>query len=122
MALNAAQHVIGSQRYEEFAIPREWVPAIERSWHAYRDDQTGGFTLFGRMDLSYDGVGPPKLLEYNADTPTACLEASVAQWQWLQAVRPSSDQFNSLHEQLIAILAKAARAVECITVAFRCGG
>src|SRR5688572_3075560 len=34
MALNAAQHVIASQRYEEFAIPREWVPAIERSWHA----------------------------------------------------------------------------------------
>ncbi|HYM47065.1 MAG TPA: glutathionylspermidine synthase family protein, partial [Burkholderiaceae bacterium] len=24
MALNAAQQVIGSQRYEEFAIPREW--------------------------------------------------------------------------------------------------
>ena len=37
MALNAAQQVIGSQRYDEFAIPREWVPAIERSWHAYRE-------------------------------------------------------------------------------------
>jgi len=106
MTLNAAQHVIGSQRYEEFAIPREWVPAIERSWHAYRDNRPAGFTLFGRMDLSYDGVAPPKLLEYNADTPTACLEASVAQWHWLQAVRPSSDQFNSLHEQLIAIWQK----------------
>lgn len=106
MALNAAQLVVGSQRYEEFAIPREWVPAIERSWHAYRDNRPDGFTLFGRMDLSYDGVAPPKLLEYNADTPTACLEASVAQWQWLQAVRPSSDQFNSLHEQLIAIWQK----------------
>ncbi|MBC8120160.1 MAG: glutathionylspermidine synthase family protein, partial [Burkholderiaceae bacterium] len=50
---------------------------------------------------AYDGASPPKLLEYNADTPTACLEASVAQWHWLQAVRPAADQFNSLHEKLI---------------------
>ena len=102
MALNAAQQVVGSGRYDEFAIPGEWVPAIEQSWNAYRADQPEGFTLFGRMDLSYDGASPPKLLEYNADTPTACLEASVAQWQWLQSVRPNADQFNSLHEQLIA--------------------
>ncbi len=101
MALNAAQHVVGSQRYEEFAIPREWVPAIELSWDAYRGGRPDGFTLFGRMDLSYDGKSPPKLLEYNADTPTDCLEASVAQWDWLQAVRPAADQFNSLHEKLI---------------------
>ena len=101
MALNAAQQVVGSQRYEEFAIPAEWVPAIEQSWNAYRSDQPAGFTLFGRMDLSYDGAAPPKLLEYNADTPTACLEASVAQWQWLQAARRDADQFNSLHEKLI---------------------
>ena len=100
MALNAAQHVIGSQRYDEFAIPREWVPAIEQSWNAYRSDAPEGFTLLGRMDLSYDGASPPKLLEYNADTPTACLEASVAQWRWLQAVRSEADQFNSLHEKL----------------------
>jgi glutathionylspermidine synthase len=53
------------------------------------------------MDLAYDADQPPKLLEYNADTPTACLEASVAQWQWLQAVRPDADQFNSIHEKLI---------------------
>lgn len=101
MALNAAQHVVGSQRYEEFAIPQEWVPAIEHSWNAYRSDRPDGFTLFGRMDLSYDGASPPKLLEYNADTPTACVEASIAQWHWLQAVRPDADQFNSLHEKLI---------------------
>ena len=101
MALNAAQQVVGSQRYEEFAIPAEWVPAIEHSWNAYRSDQPAGFTLFGRMDFSYDGASPPKLLEYNADTPTACLEASVAQWQWLQAARRDADQFNSLHEKLI---------------------
>ena len=59
-------------------------------------------SLFGRFDFAWDGKGPPKLLEYNADTPTALLEASVAQWRWLeQAIRPANpdaDQFNSLHE------------------------
>jgi len=57
--------------------------------------------LYGRMDLSYDGRRPPKLLEYNADTPTALFEAAVVQWYWLEESRPKSDQFNSIHEKLI---------------------
>jgi glutathionylspermidine synthase len=101
MALNAAQHVVATGRWEEFAVPSEWVPAVEASWQARMEGSSDAFTLFGRMDLSYDGHGPAKLLEYNADTPSACLEASVAQWEWLQAVRPAADQFNSLHEKLI---------------------
>jgi glutathionylspermidine synthase len=102
MALNAAQHVVGSDRFEEFAIPPLWRPLVAQSWQAHLDRKPHGFSLFGRMDLSYDGSNPPKLLEYNADTPTACLEASVAQWDWLQAVHPEADQFNSIHERLIA--------------------
>ncbi len=111
MALNAAQHVVGSGRWEEFAIPAEWVPVVEASWRARGDGSPDAFTLFGRMDLSYDGRGPAKLLEYNADTPTSCLEASVAQWEWLQAVKPDADQFNSLHEKLI----EAWRALRAAT-------
>jgi len=109
MALNAAQQVVASKRYQEFAIPNEWTARIEREWQAFLDGGATGFSLFGRMDLSYDGTGPPKLLEYNGDTPTACLEASVAQWQWLQALNQDqrgrqtpADQFNSIHEKLIA--------------------
>ena len=45
---------------------------------------------------------PPKLLEYNADTPTSLLEAAVIQWYWLKDIYPDADQFNSLHEKLIA--------------------
>jgi glutathionylspermidine synthase len=41
------------------------------------------------------------MLEYNADTPTSLIEASVAQWHWLQEVKPQADQFNSIHEKLI---------------------
>ena len=58
--------------------------------------------IYGRFDLSYDGVNPPKLLEYNANTPTSLLEASVVQWHWRQDVMPSTDQFNSIHEKLIS--------------------
>ena len=50
-------------------------------------------TIYGRFDFAYDGNRPPKLLEYNADTPTALLEAAVVQWFWLKDVearRPTS--------------------------------
>jgi glutathionylspermidine synthase len=100
-ALAAARYVIENGRYREFGIAPEWEGAIERTFAAFEQGACAGFSLFGRMDLSYDGAGAPKLLEYNADTPTACLEASVAQWHWLQAVRPQADQFNSIHEKLI---------------------
>jgi glutathionylspermidine synthase len=98
--LDAVEHIIAHDRFDALAIPAAWRARVARSWRAKE------LSLFGRFDFAYDGSGPPKLLEYNADTPTALLEASVAQWRWLmQAVRPSqpdADQFNSLHEKLIA--------------------
>ncbi len=96
MCVEAAQHVIDHDLFDRFAIPREFVPLVIDSWN--RDDAT----LFGRFDLSWDGRSPPKMLEYNADTPTSLIEASVAQWYWLREVKPAADQFNSLHEKLIA--------------------
>src|SRR6185437_14226074 len=62
---------------------------------------------YGRFDLCYDGKGPAKLLEYNADTPTSLFETAVFQWSWLedaiarQIVPRDADQYNSLHERLI---------------------
>ncbi|MEG0822696.1 MAG: glutathionylspermidine synthase family protein [Burkholderiaceae bacterium] len=110
LALKAAEHVVRRGRWQEFAIPPEWAPVVEASWRAHQAGEVAGFSLYGRMDLSYDGAHPPKLLEYNADTPTAVLEASVAQWQWLQALRPrlepQADQFNSIHEKLIEAWAR----------------
>jgi glutathionylspermidine synthase len=94
-ALEAVAHVIEKRDFARFAIPEAFHGWIERSWSA------GDASLFGRFDLSWDGTGEPKMLEYNADTPTALLEASVVQWYWLQDVFPHADQFNSLHEKLI---------------------
>ena len=95
-ALEAVERIVSRRDYGRFRIPEPFHALVERSW---RD---GDKSLYGRFDLSWDGTGPPKMLEYNADTPTALLEASVMQWYWLQDVFPRHDQFNSLHEKLIA--------------------
>jgi glutathionylspermidine synthase len=95
LCIEAAEAVIENQWWSRLGIPEFAVPAILASWE--RDD----FSLYGRFDLSYDGVTSPKLLEYNADTPTALIEAAVAQWFWLQDTQPVADQFNSIHDRLI---------------------
>jgi len=113
MCLAAAQNVIDNQRYVQLDIPAAAVPMIEWAWNAEPP------ALYGRFDFSWAGAESgqtPKLLEYNADTPTSLLEAAVVQWYWLEDVGsslPSShsvlsflaakaDQFNSIHERLIA--------------------
>ena len=96
LCLAAADHAVRHDRHETLGIPPAAWPLVARSWRA------GEPSLYGRMDLRWDGTGPPKLLEYNADTPTALYEAAVVQWDWLQTVFPGADQFNSIHERLIA--------------------
>jgi glutathionylspermidine synthase len=84
------------------AIPPAFWELIASSWREKHKN------LYGRLDLAYDGSGPAKLLEYNADTPTSLYEASVFQWVWLEdmlgakALPASADQYNSVHERLIA--------------------
>jgi glutathionylspermidine synthase len=94
-ALEAVGRVIEKRDYERFRIPEPFAALIEASW------ADGEKSLYGRFDLAWNGRGEPKMLEYNADTPTALLEASVIQWYWLQDVFPQADQFNSIHEKLI---------------------
>lgn len=95
LALAAVKHIVAEARCAQMLIPSPFVATVSSSWLQHAP------SLYGRFDLAYDGRHPPKLLEYNADTPTSLLEAAVAQWQWLEETqRP--DQFNSLHEKLIA--------------------
>ncbi|NYF78276.1 glutathionylspermidine synthase family protein [Granulicella arctica] len=108
MCLAAAQHVIDEKRYAELDIPEFAIEAIEWAW------ENEPPALYGRFDIAWAGAQsgqPPKLLEYNADTPTSLLEAAVVQWDWLQSVLPAleaashlgkPDQFNSIHDRLIA--------------------
>ena len=95
MCLKAVEHVIENKRLGELCIPEMYWAAIEQSW------RQKDLSLYGRFDFAYDGVNPPKMLEYNADTPTSLLESAVAQWYWMEEVFPGTDQFNSLHERLV---------------------
>jgi glutathionylspermidine synthase len=101
--IDAVGRVIEKGDYSRFHIPLAFHDLIERSWN---DDEK---SVYGRFDLSWDGHGEPKMLEYNADTPTALLEAGVVQWYWLQDVFPKHDQFNSIHEKLIERWKELAR-------------
>jgi glutathionylspermidine synthase len=103
MCLTAAQHVIDHRLYTQLAIPENAIPLIESSWEAEPP------SVYGRFDLAYDGQAPPKLLEYNADTPTSLVEAGVVQWYWLEETHRASDQFNRIHERLLSLWAELAR-------------
>jgi glutathionylspermidine synthase len=95
LCLHACGEIIRRDWFGRLAIPDTAAGMVQTSWLA------GDRALYGRFDLAWDGTGPPKLLEYNADTPTSLLEAAVIQWQWLEDVFPAGDQLNSLHEALV---------------------
>jgi glutathionylspermidine synthase len=96
VCLAAVQHVLDANLFSRFQIPDRFARLIKNSWE--RED----LSLYGRFDLTYDGKTAPKMYEYNADTPTSLLEASVIQWHWLEERFPERDQFNSIHEKLVA--------------------
>ena len=102
MCRELVARVIDDERMlRRLRIPEAFWPLISASWH--REDAS----LYGRLDLSYDGRGPAKLLEFNADTPTSIFEAAVFQWTWLEQtverrMIAAADQFNSIHDRLIA--------------------
>lgn len=95
LCLDAVQHVMDNNLYHRFAIPENFIPYIEKTWN--EDDPA----IYGRFDLCYKD-GQLKLLEFNADTPTSLYEAGIVQWFWLQDFDKDRDQFNSIHEKLIA--------------------
>lgn len=97
MCLEAARH-LASGAMGPLGLPEGSLRLAQASLDA------GTPSLYGRFDLRYAGVdeGPPRLLEYNADTPTGLLESAVVQWFWLEDTHPDRDQWNSLHERLVA--------------------
>src|SRR3546814_13354034 len=76
-------------------IPEQAHDLVAESWRRFDRN------MIGRFDLSFDGRQPPKMLEYNADTPTSLFEARVVQWEWLQHVRTDADQVNSIPAKLV---------------------
>jgi glutathionylspermidine synthase len=100
MCLELVDHVIRHNLFHKLAIPEPFWDYVRASW---RNERPG---IYGRFDFWYDGKSEPKLLEFNADTPTALFEASVVQYYWLQDFDAGKDQFNSIHEKLLDVLGK----------------
>jgi len=104
MCMDLVSRVVDSEELlSRLSIPPAYFDAIRESW------KEGHPHLYGRMDFSYNGKGPAKLLELNYDTPTSLYEGSAQQWDWLDqciqmGMLPShADQFNSIEDQLTQV-------------------
>lgn len=106
LCIKGMEFVLNSpEQLRTFKIPEKFHDFIRKSWD---EDH---ISFYGRLDLAYDGKSV-KLLEFNADTPTMLLEASVIQWYWLQDYDPRKDQFNSVHEQLVAHMKDCSNLID----------
>ena len=105
MCLELVDHCVRNDLYRVLAIPEPYWEYVKASWRKKAP------TIYGRFDFRYDGRSEPKLLEFNADTPTALFEAAVVQYYWLQDFDAALDQFNSIHEKLLDVFKDAVRPV-----------
>ncbi len=97
MYATAAQHVIDNNLFFDLGIPFNLIDAIKKSW-----DNDVHWHLYGRFDLAGGINGHPiKLIEFNADTPTALFETAVLQWALLKSNSMDEElQFNNIHEAI----------------------
>lgn len=102
MCREAVDMIVKNERLmARLGIPEAHHDLVADSW------KRGEPEIYGRFDLAYDGSGPAKLLEYNADTPTSLYETAAFQWQWLEdqlaagVLEEGCDQFNGIHEALV---------------------
>lgn len=103
MCLQAVDRVVHDEHLLDlFEIPHSLRAAVKTSWEQRQPD------LIGRFDIIYDGTDEPKMLEYNADTPTLLIESSLAQEQWKKDRKwtESYSQFNQIHELLVHVWPK----------------
>ncbi|HQR73781.1 MAG TPA: glutathionylspermidine synthase family protein [Sulfurovum sp.] len=98
MYIEAAQYVIDNNLFHAIGIPFNLVESIKESWQS-----DVHWHLYGRFDFAggLDGA-PVKLLEFNADTPTALFETAIVQWAMLKKNGLNeAQQFNGLYEALV---------------------
>lgn len=121
MCLAVVDKVVHSEALlQRFQIPSAYWDLMRESWLLRSP------SLYSRMDLVYDGSGPAKLLENNADTPTSLYETGFWQWLWLEQqvdrlnLPRSADQFNSLQEKLVHRFADIASIYQLNQMHFAC--
>ena len=102
MCMDFVGEAVGSEEtLSRLLIPAAHHDLVASSW------RQGDRHIYGRFDLAYDGTGPAKMLEYNADTPTGTFETAFFQHDWLLArvergeLPADADQFNLVQETLV---------------------
>jgi len=97
MFVEAGEYVIKNNLFYEIGIPFNLIEPIKLSWEA-----DVHWHLYGRFDFAGGIDGQPiKLLEFNADTPTAVFETAVIQWALARHNGfDEASQFNNLYEAL----------------------
>lgn len=97
MFVEAGDYVVENNLFHEIGIPFNLVDAVKKSW-----ENDVHWHIYGRFDLAGGVSGKPiKLLEFNADTPTALFETAIIQWALLKANgMQESGQFNNVYEAI----------------------
>jgi glutathionylspermidine synthase len=97
MYVEAGEYVIENNLFHDIGIPFNLVDTIKMSW-----ENDVHWHLYGRFDLAGGIAGKPiKLIEFNADTPTALYETAVIQWAILKANGLEEQmQFNNVFEAI----------------------
>ena len=98
MFVEAGEYVVKNNLFHEIGIPFNLVELVKESW-----ENDVHWHLYGRFDFAGGIDGKPiKLLEFNADTPTALFESAIIQWALLkQNGLEEGMQFNFIYEALV---------------------
>ncbi len=98
MFVAAGDYIIENELFHEVGIPFNLVELVKQSW-----ESDIHWHLYGRFDLAGGIDGKPiKLIEFNADTPTALFESAIIQWAILKLNKMDEEnQFNFIYEALV---------------------
>lgn len=98
MYAKAGEYVIENDLLFDLNIPVNLHEMIKLSW-----ESDVHWHIYGRFDLAGGIDGKPiKLIEFNADTPTAVFETAIVQWATLkQNGKDEESQFNSVYEGIV---------------------
>ncbi len=97
MYVKAGEYVIKNNLFHDIGIPFNLVDAVKLSW-----ENDVHWHIYSRFDLAGGIDGKPiKLLEFNADTPTALFETAILQWAILKYNGlQEHKQFNRVYEAI----------------------
>lgn len=94
LCLELVERIVADEDYARFGLSDLAARMVAQSW------RQGQRNLIGRFDLAYVPGGPPKLIEYNAETPVLLVEAATFQAAWQQRHFPDDLQWNEIEARL----------------------